>query len=107
MSDNLVNCPSCGIDTPEGRFCKFCGKPLSEIEKSPVDDFAENDVVEDDVDFESDLDEVVSEVEHISYPSFGFVIDSMDDKSSAILFSQSELGVLNNELDGIIEKTQT
>jgi len=106
MSDDLVNCPSCGIDTPEGRFCKFCGKPLSEIEKSPVDDFAENDVVEDDVDFESDLDEVVSEVEHISYPSFGFAIDSMDDKSSAILFSRSELGVLNRELDGIIEKTR-
>jgi len=42
MSDDLVNCPSCGIDTPEGRFCKFCGKPLSEIEKPPVDDFAEN-----------------------------------------------------------------
>ncbi|MHA1480593.1 MAG: hypothetical protein ACTSQZ_04125 [Candidatus Thorarchaeota archaeon] len=102
MADDLVSCPSCGIDTPEGRFCKFCGEPLPEIKKPPVNDLTENDVV----DFESDLDEAVSEVEQISYPSFGFVIDSMDDKSSAILFSQAELGVLNNELDGIIEKTR-
>lgn len=99
MTNDLVNCPSCGIDTPEGRFCKFCGKPLSENEESPVDDFAENDV-----DDAFDLDEAVSEPEDISYPSFGFVIDSMDDKSLAVLFSQAELGVLNSELDGIIEK---
>ncbi|MHA1577275.1 MAG: hypothetical protein ACTSU3_07925, partial [Candidatus Thorarchaeota archaeon] len=106
MSDDLVTCPSCGIDTPEGRFCKFCGKPLPENDVSPITDNIESDTFEDETDFESDSDDAVSEIAEVTYPSFGFTIDSMDEQTIAILFSQSELGVLNSELDGIIDKTR-
>ncbi|MFW9918745.1 MAG: hypothetical protein ACFFED_04045 [Candidatus Thorarchaeota archaeon] len=49
--------------------------------------------------YEDDEPEIVEE---ISYPDFAFSIDGMDPRNLAILFSKSELRVLDKELDRII-----
>lgn len=104
MSDDLVVCPSCELAVPDGRFCKFCGKPLHEgIPDSNQDDSADSSksIVNDLFADEDDDDEVSSSV---SYPDFHFRIDGMDPESMAILFSEVELVTLDKNLDILIHE---
>ncbi len=103
MSGDIVVCPSCEQEVPDGRFCKYCGKLLHETtsdsgrevstdSQSIVDGlFAEDD----------DFDEVPSSS---SYPEFNFTIDGMDSESMAILFSEAELVGLDKDLDVLINE---
>ncbi|MDF1539110.1 MAG: hypothetical protein P1Q69_09410 [Candidatus Thorarchaeota archaeon] len=101
MSDDLVVCPSCEQEVPDGKFCKLCGKllhesaPDSDREVSPDSTSIVEDLFADD----DDLDEVSSSA---SYPDFNFTINGMDPESMAILFSEAELVGLNKDLDVLI-----
>ncbi len=98
MSDSLVTCPSCGLDVPEGRYCKICGKPLdigdstspSQEESLP----------------EKKLDFIVPpiEAEKVILPHFDISIEDMEKEAAVILLSRSELDVVDMELDNIIER---
>jgi DNA repair exonuclease SbcCD ATPase subunit len=94
MPELLVTCLSCGLEVPEGKFCKLCGEPLpqSEIEKTIKQDL--------------DFSEEIQEIEPVSLPHFDVNIENMHSDAAAILLAHAELAVIDKELDRIIEKTQ-
>ncbi|MGY5860039.1 MAG: zinc ribbon domain-containing protein, partial [Candidatus Thorarchaeota archaeon] len=100
MPEPLVECPSCGLEVPEGKFCKLCGEPLtlSEIEPIPEHDGEQ----EQDINFSEEIQE--QEIEPVSLPHFEVTIENMSYEAGAILLAQSELIVIDDELDKIIEK---
>ncbi len=100
MPESIVECPSCGHEVPEGKFCKICGEPLPSIEtdQSSTDIIRSN---EEFVETDSKLDEIAAPLPH-----FDVIIDDMDHDSSAILLSQAELEVIDDELERIIEQTR-
>jgi hypothetical protein len=100
MSDPLVTCPFCGLEVPEGRFCKICGKPL-ESEATPSPPEVESQ-------FEEELETVVPppEPERVDLPHFDITIEGMDHQAAVVLLSRSELEVVDQELDSIIERTK-
>ncbi|TFG27288.1 hypothetical protein EU527_18730 [Candidatus Thorarchaeota archaeon] len=101
MPEPLIECPSCGHEVPEGKFCKLCGTPLppKEPEESPIETNLSD---EHSVGFEKEVDEPILQ----SLPHFEVSIDDMDYDSSAILLSKAELEVIDDELDRIIEQTK-
>ncbi|MFW9909221.1 MAG: hypothetical protein ACFFEF_11660 [Candidatus Thorarchaeota archaeon] len=105
MSDDLVACPSCGLEVPEGRFCKLCGKPLHEDITADAGkdegDIALDSALEDLVDIEEDAEKPSP---NVILPDFHFIIRGMDQESMAILFAASELRTLDLELDRLIQE---
>jgi hypothetical protein len=100
MSEPLVTCPFCGLEVPEGRFCKICGKPLeSEEQLSPL---------EAEPQFEEDVESDIStpELEMVTLPHFDITIEDMEQGAAVVLLSRSELEVVDMELDNIIERTK-
>ena len=98
MSDPLVTCPFCGLEVPEGRFCKICGKPLdTEMPLSSPD-------IESPL--EEDLDPIVmpQEPEKLVLPHFDVSVEDMESEAAVVLLSRSELEVVELELDSIIER---
>jgi DNA repair exonuclease SbcCD ATPase subunit len=104
MPESLIECPSCGHEVPNGKYCNLCGEQLhdegstdiSEKEESFIDNDTEN----------VDNPEEKSLVEPISLPHFDVVIQDMPYEVSVILLSSAELVVLDDELDRIIEQTK-
>lgn len=101
MPESLVECPSCGHEVPVGKFCKICGEPLPsrEIEESSTEATKSNDEI-------AELDSQPIEIPPPILPHFDIAIDDMDHDSSAILLSQAELEVIDDELERIIEQTR-
>ena len=98
MPEPLVACPSCGLEVPDGKFCKLCGEPLMQSEKEPIQDHS--------VEYEQEIDlsEDFQEVEPASLPHFEVAIEDMHYEAAAILLACAELIVIDAELDRIIEK---
>ena len=98
MPEPLVACPSCGLEVPEGKFCKLCGEPLTQSEKEtlPEHEFVHGQ--------EPDISEEIQEVEASSLPFFEVTIEGMHYEAGAILLAHAELTVIDGELDRIIEK---
>ncbi len=94
MPELLVTCLSCGLEVPEGKYCKLCGEPLpqSEIENT----------IEQDLDFSEEF----QEIEPVSLPHFEVTIENISSEAAAILLAHAELVVIDKELDRIIEKTK-
>ncbi|MFW9787055.1 MAG: hypothetical protein ACFFE2_11360 [Candidatus Thorarchaeota archaeon] len=100
MSDPLVTCPFCGLEVPEGRFCKICGKPLdTEIVLSPPE-------VEPQFEEQPEPASLDSQPERVEPPHFDITIEDMDNHAAVVLLSRSELEVVDQELDSIIERTK-
>lgn len=100
MSDPLVTCPFCGLEVPEGRFCKICGKPLdTEASLSPPE-------VEPEFEEEPDPIAPPPKPESMDLPHFDITIEDMDPQAAVVLLSRSELEVVDLELDSIIERTK-
>jgi len=101
MPEPLIECPSCGQEVPEGRFCKLCGGLLPTVDNA-------NPPLEIEVQTEdlSDSNMTIEEDVTSSLPHFEIVIDDMDYESSVILLSRAELEVIDDELDRIVEKTR-
>ena len=100
MSEPLITCPFCGLEVPEGRFCKICGKPLdTEIPLSSP---------EMEPQFEEDMDSHVAppELEKTDLPHFDVTVENMENQAAVVLLSRSELEVVDLELDNIIERTK-
>lgn len=100
MSDTLVTCPFCGLEVPEGRYCKICGKPL-DVEESigPPD-------VESQTEEKLDSTTLPIQPERADLPYFDITIEDMDNEAAIVLLSRSELDVVDMELDSIIERTK-
>ncbi len=101
MPEPLVECPSCGHEVPAGKFCKLCGESLPLIgnqESSEETRPPEEELVE--------LTEETDQQTPPTLPHFEVVIDDMDPDSTAILLSQAELDVIDDELEQIIEQTR-
>ena len=97
MSEALVTCPSCGMEVPEGSFCKSCGKPLAVTEEDTLDpeDFGAP------VDLGSPMgDETTLAVR------FGMTVEGMDQREFVTLMSRAELEVIRKELDTLVEQIQ-
>ncbi|MHA1933928.1 MAG: hypothetical protein ACW97A_01485 [Candidatus Thorarchaeota archaeon] len=110
MSKSLIVCGKCGLEVPQGNFCKICGEPLHDDTEqvSPILDSDES--LSEQISSGSiaeDATEVFSEPEPEILPDFGFQIDGMDKKSFSILFSKAELTVVDVELDDLIEKIKS
>ena len=96
MANEHIVCPACGLEVPDGQFCKICGKRLH----PEVDD--EKDSTED---ITTELDiftEKSTELEVL--PKFDFSIEGMSPRDQSLLFSKVELAVLSKELDVLIEQ---
>ncbi|TFG33237.1 hypothetical protein EU528_00825 [Candidatus Thorarchaeota archaeon] len=98
MPEPLVACPSCGLEVPEGKFCKLCGEPLIQNEKEIQ---PEHDLV---LEPELGISEEIQKIEPSSLPHFEVTIENMHYDAGAILLAHAELNVLDNELDRMIEK---
>jgi hypothetical protein len=98
MPDPLVTCPSCGLEVPEGKYCKLCGEPLLEREEEPIPDLAEEH------EEEANISEEIQDVEPTTLPHFEVTIEDMPYESAAILLAGAELTVIDEELDKLIEK---
>ena len=100
MSELHVTCPFCGMEVPEGRFCKICGKPL-DTETSLRSPEVEPQ-------FEEDPEPYVPppEPENMVLPHFDVTVEDMEQMAAAVLLSRSELEVVDLELDNIIERTK-
>ncbi|MFW9844468.1 MAG: hypothetical protein ACFFEV_07820 [Candidatus Thorarchaeota archaeon] len=98
MPEPLVACPSCGLEVPEGKFCKLCGEPLiqSEKETAPSHNLELEKVME--------STEEIQEIEPSSRPHFEVTIENMHHDAAAILLAHAELIVIDDELDRMIEK---
>ena len=97
MSEELVTCPSCGMEVPEGSFCKSCGKPLVVAEEETLypEDFGPP------VDLEpSTADEPTRSVQ------FGMTVEGMDQREFVTLMSRAELEVIRKELDTLVDQIQ-
>lgn len=110
MSKSLIVCEKCGLEVPQGNFCKICGEPLQDdteqvssvidSDESLSEQISKGSIVDEEI-------EVFSEPEPEILPEFGFQIDGMDKKSFSILFSKAELTVVDVELDDLIEKIKS
>lgn len=100
MTDPLVTCPSCGLEVPEGRFCKICGKPLDS--GPPIS------TIEEEPQLDEDITPIASlpEPEKAILPHFDVAIEDMEHEPAVVLLSRSELEVVDSELDSIIERTK-
>ncbi|MHA2423972.1 MAG: hypothetical protein ACXAEF_04245 [Candidatus Thorarchaeota archaeon] len=107
MSDDLVVCPACELEVPDGRFCKSCGKPLhAELEAVLNEDADDTEKASSSLpDFlRDDYDDTQDDNTAASPPEFHFKIDGMDSDSMAILFAEAELRVLDAELDRLLQE---
>lgn len=98
MPEPLVACPSCGLEVPNGKYCKLCGEPLMQGE--------EVSIPEQDAEFEqeSEFTEEIQEIAPASLPHFEVTIENMHYDAAAILLAHAELVVIDEELDRIIER---
>ena len=104
MPEQLIECPFCSHEVPNGKYCNLCGQPLhsgdssdfSEIEDSFTSHPAET----------AEMQEENTSSEPISLPHFDVVIQDMPYEAAVILLSGAELVVLDDELDRIIEQTK-
>lgn len=94
MPELLVTCLSCGLEVPEGKYCKICGEPLPESE------------IENTIEQDLNLSEVIQETELVSLPHFDVTIENMHSEAAAVLLAHAELVVIDKELNRIIEKTK-
>ena len=94
MPELLVTCLSCGLEVPEGKYCKICGEPLPQSE------------IENTIEQDLDLSEEIQETELISLPHFDVTIENMHSEAAAVLLAHAELVVIDKELNRIIEKTK-
>lgn len=100
MSEPYVACPFCGMEVPEGRFCKICGKPL--VTEVPL---SSSEV---EPQFEEDMESFVlpPEPEKMVPPHFDVTVEDMEHEAAIVLLSRSELEIVDLELDNIIERTK-
>lgn len=98
MPEPLVVCQSCGLEVPAGKFCKLCGEPLI---LSEIETISEHDI---ELEPETNFSEEEQDIEPVSLPHFEITIEDMSYEASAILLAYSELIVIDDELDKIIEK---
>jgi hypothetical protein len=104
MPEPLIECPFCNREVPDGKYCNLCGEPLhtgasadiSEPEEPIISQVAET----------AEVPEENFPSEQISLPHFDVVIQDMPYEAAAILLSNAELVVLDDELDRIIEQTK-
>ncbi|MFX1264108.1 MAG: hypothetical protein ACFFH0_01915 [Promethearchaeota archaeon] len=97
MSEELVTCPSCGMDVPEGSFCKSCGNPLVVTEEDILDPEG----------FEAPVDlRPPMEDEPIEAVQFGMTVEGMDQREFVTLMARAELEVIRNELDTLVDQIQ-
>lgn len=100
MPKSLVACPSCGLEVPEGKFCKLCGESLPQSDLKPM--------ITDESNQEQEIEatEEIHEVESSSLPHFEIAIEDMHYEAAAVLLASAELVVIDEELNRIIEKTK-
>jgi len=102
-------CPHCGLEIPKGKFCKYCGKPLSPVESTSVTETRAAAVPSSEgVDTPEGMSRVSmgSDDAVAQLPNFGLTIEPFDSRSLAILMSRSELVIIDSELDHMIELIQ-
>ncbi|MHA1636760.1 MAG: hypothetical protein ACTSUB_01990 [Candidatus Thorarchaeota archaeon] len=105
MPYDLVLCPSCESEVPDGVYCKSCGQQLHVDDTSDAETEVEELTSSELADKRPDsVQSVPDEPGEQMIPIFSFSIKKMNDRSAAILFSGAELEVLNKELDVLIEK---
>ena len=98
MPEPLVECPSCGLEVPEGKFCKLCGEPFYQGQATRAGHLRRAE------EQEQNFSEDIQEIEPASLPHFEVTIEGMSYEAGAILLAHSELVVIDDDLDKIIEK---
>jgi len=104
MSEPLIECPFCGHQVPNGKYCNLCGEPLHPGDSADVSELDESHTSHVTETVETEEENTLSE--QISLPHFEVVIQDMPYEASVILLSGAELIVLDDELDRIIEQTK-
>ncbi len=109
MSKQLVICPSCGAEVQLDRYCSACGSPLMpDIERvlkedSGIEDRStETTVPKTMPEPDEHSDEHVDDEGYL--PELSVMVDDVDYLALTYLMSQSELAILDRELDSMIEK---
>ncbi|UCH04852.1 MAG: hypothetical protein JSW05_01460 [Candidatus Thorarchaeota archaeon] len=97
MSEALVTCPSCGMEVPEGSFCKSCGKPLIVTDEDILDSK--------DLGAPADLGPPMEDGP-IEAVQFGMTVEGMDQREFVTLMARAELEVIRKELDSLVEQIQ-
>jgi len=103
MPKPLIQCPSCGQDVPNGKYCNLCGKPLNLRDSQKV--MESEDSLPDQV-TETEVPDTVAPIEPATLPHFDVSIQDMPSEAAVVLLSGAELIVLDEELDRIIDQTK-
>jgi hypothetical protein len=104
MPELLIECPFCGHEVPNGKYCNLCGEQLPHKDSTAVSETEEPFVTSSTEGAENP--EEPSLTEPTSLPHFDVVIQDMPYEAAVILLSSAELVVLDDELDRIIEQTK-
>jgi hypothetical protein len=97
MANEYILCPACGLEVPDGRFCKFCGNLLhSEID---IEQKLSRDTT---ISQSDEQEEIPTQTETTA--EFDFSVEGMSSRQLSILLSKVELAVLARELDVLIEQ---
>ena len=103
MPKPLIECPSCGQNVPEGKYCNLCGKPLTLRDSQKVTE--SEDSFPDQV-TETEVPETDARTDPAMLPHFDVTIQDMPTEAAVVLLSGAELIVLDEELDRIIDQTK-
>ncbi|RDE16385.1 MAG: hypothetical protein C4K48_01395 [Candidatus Thorarchaeota archaeon] len=103
MPKPLIECPSCGQNVPDGKYCNLCGKPLTLRDSQKVAEL--EDSFHDQV-TETEGPETDTSIDPALLPHFDVTIQDMPSEAAVVLLSGAELIVLDEELDRIIDQTK-
>ena len=104
MPEPLIECPFCGHEVPNGKYCNLCGEslhPADSKDKPALEESVSDRIIE-----PEEIEEESTLTEPPSLPHFDIVIQDMPYEATVILLSGAELEVLDEELDRIIGQTK-
>ncbi len=99
MPEPLIECPFCGHEVPNGKYCNLCGESLPS--RGAKDESTTNLATG-----SAEIEEESAPIEPLSLPHFDIVIQDMPYETAVVLLSSAELVVLDDELDRIIGQTK-
>ncbi len=99
MPEPLIECPFCGHEVPNGKYCNLCGEslPSGGAKDESTTSLATGS---------AEIEEESAPIEPLSLPHFDIVIQDMPYETAVVLLSSAELVVLDDELDRIIGQTK-
>ncbi|MCF2137477.1 MAG: hypothetical protein K9W43_09630 [Candidatus Thorarchaeota archaeon] len=109
MTKPLVICPTCGAEVPLDRYCSSCGNPLIPdlelvIKDEPVEEEQMEETIPPEASPSVEATTTAAPIDEGHLPKLPVTVEDMDYLVLTYLLTQSELTILNSDLDRLIDK---